>query len=209
MSATCPRCNTENADGAARCTGCGTDLVPAASATPAAEAPSRPGVRRARAGIGVWGYRVAIALLLLALVVAQAKLWLTRGDLRTAQGALEHARVTIEQAVTGSGGVLPEMRLLPPDGQPVRLGKKLAQCLVEEVTFAGSQVTVRISNPSGTATQPVVRVVLFDAYGHQVSDGNIVAFRSRSFAQAEAKTLTEGVRMPSPRPRYFLITDRQ
>jgi len=207
MPITCPQCSKENAEDAGRCAGCGADLMPGATPAPAAAGPKR-GKSRAAAGIAAWAYRGAIALLLVALIVAQAKLWRARGDLRAAQGDLEHARVTIEQAVTGGGGLLPEMHLVPADGQPVRLGKKLAQCLVEEVTFAGSQVTVRISNPSSVATQPFVRVVLFNAYGHQVGDGTVVEFRSRSFATAEAKTLGERVRMPNPRPRYFLITDR-
>lgn len=206
MSTTCPKCSKENAEGAARCTGCGADLVPT---PPAKEARSRPGAPRSRVGVRTWAYRAVVTLILLALVVTQAKLWLTRRDLRAARGDLEHARVTIEQAVSGGGGILPEMHLLPPDGQPTRLGKKLAQCLVEEVTFAGSQVTLRVSNPSGAATQPFVRVVLFDAYGRQVSDGVVVDFRSRSFRPAEAKSLSDRVDLPAPRPRYFLVTDRQ
>ena len=208
MPITCPQCKSHNPEGAASCAACSAALPaagflePAASAKPAPRTPAG----RAPGRAGLWGYRLAVVVLLLALAAAQVKLGSTRADLRDAREDLDHARVTLELAITGDQ--LPDLRLVPPDGQPIRVGKKLAQCLVEEVTFAGSQVTVRISNPTGAPTQPFVRVVLFDDYGHEVSDGAIVAYRSRSLASAEAKTLTERVQTPTPRPRYFRVTDQ-
>ncbi|MBI3944303.1 MAG: zinc ribbon domain-containing protein [Armatimonadetes bacterium] len=208
----CPQCRTENPRGAAKCAQCGAALPTSAAGTRESRAPREsrpiPEPRKPRGGLSrfaLWAYRAAAVALLIGWGFTGVRLMLTERDLTRAQAQLANARILIERTVLGEESLLPKMRLVPPDGQPVIIDADMGDCRVEEILFHGDEVTLRIANNGTLATRPFVRVTLFDAYGREVGRGAVVDYRSASFQASDRRSVTARVRAAEGRARYFVL----